>query len=74
MTTVTTKFQLGTAALAMAAAAAITPVVAQADSIAPLAPSLTSFFESSGQQRGLRSDLEHRVCIADRRHLLQCGR
>lgn len=48
MTTVTTKFQLGTAALAMAAAAAITPVVAQADSIAPLAPSLTSFSKALG--------------------------
>lgn len=48
MTTATTKFQLGTAALAMAAAAAITPVVAQADSIAPLAPSLTSFSKALG--------------------------
>ncbi len=52
MTTATTKIQLGTAALAMAAAAAITPVVAQADSIAPLAPSLTSFAQALGSTAG----------------------
>lgn len=52
MTTAATKFQLGTAALAMAAAAAVTPVVAQADSIAPLAPSLTSFSQALGSTAG----------------------
>jgi hypothetical protein len=52
MTTATTKLQLGTVALAMAAAAAITPVVAQADSFAPLAPSLTSFSKALGNTAG----------------------
>jgi len=52
MTTATTKLQLGTVALAMAAAAAITPVVAQADSFAPLAPSLTSFAKALGSSAG----------------------
>jgi hypothetical protein len=36
----------------MAAAAAITPVVAQADSFAPLAPSLTSFAKALGSTAG----------------------
>jgi hypothetical protein len=47
MTTATKKSQLGAAALAIAAAAAVTPVLAQADSLA-LAPSLTSFAETLG--------------------------
>lgn len=47
MTTATSKLQIGTAALAMAAAAAITPVAAQADSFA-LTPSLTSFAKTLG--------------------------
>jgi len=52
MTTVTTKLQLGTVALAMAAAGAITPVIAQADSFAPMAPSLTSFAKALGSTAG----------------------
>ena len=52
MTTATTKLQLGTVALAMAAAAAITPVIAQADSFAPMAPSLTSFAKALGSSAG----------------------
>jgi len=52
MTTAITKLQLSTVALAMGAAAAITPVVAQADSFAPLAPSLTSFAKSLGDTAG----------------------
>jgi len=52
MTTATTKLQLGTVALAMAATAAITPMVAQADTFAPLAPSLTSFSKALGNTAG----------------------
>lgn len=52
MTSATTKFQLGAAALAMAAAAAVSPVVAQADSVAPMAPSLTSFAKGLGSSAG----------------------
>ena len=52
MTTATKKFQLGAAALVTAAAAAVTPVLAQADSIAPLAPSLTSFAKALGDTAG----------------------
>ena len=52
MTTAITKFQLGAAALAVAGAAAISPVVAQADSMAPLAPSLTSFAKGLGSAAG----------------------
>ena len=51
-TTMTTKLQLGTVALAMAAAAVITPVAAQADSLAPQAPSLTSFAQKLGNTAG----------------------
>lgn len=50
--TTATKLQLGTAALAMAAAAAVTPVVAQADSMAPLAPSFTTFAKALGSTAG----------------------
>ena len=52
MTTTVTKLQLGAAAFAMAGAAAIVPVVAQADIAAPLAPSLTSFSQSLGSAAG----------------------
>lgn len=52
MTTATSKFQLGTAALALAAAATLAPVVAQADSMAPLRPALTSFSQSLGNTAG----------------------
>jgi len=51
-TAAATKFQLGTAALALAAAATLTPVVAQADSMAPLAPSLTSLSKALGDSAG----------------------
>ena len=51
MTTATTKIQLGAAAVAMAAAATLAPVVAQADSIA-LAPSLTSISKAVGSAAG----------------------
>ena len=52
MTTATKRIELGTAALAMAAAAVISPAVAQADSFAPAAPSLTSFSETLGGTAG----------------------
>lgn len=49
--TTASKYRLGAAALAFAGAAAMTPVIAQAD-IAPLAPSLTSFSQSLGSTAG----------------------
>lgn len=52
MTTATAKLQLGTAALALAAAATLAPVVAQADTTAPLRPALTSFAQSLGGTAG----------------------
>ena len=52
MLTATTKLQLSTAALAMAAAAVITPVAAQADVSLPAAPSLTSFSKALGSTAG----------------------
>lgn len=52
MTTTTAKFQLGTAALALAAAATLAPVVAQADTTAPLRPALTSFAQGLGDTAG----------------------
>lgn len=52
MTTALAKFQLGAAALGMAAAAAVVPVVAQADTVAPLAPSLTSVAKAVGAAAG----------------------
>lgn len=52
MTTATKKFQLGVAALATAAAVTVTPVLAQADTMAPLAPSLTSFAQGLGNTVG----------------------
>lgn len=55
MTTTTTKFQLGAAALAVGAAATLTPVVAQADTMSPLAPSLTSV--SQGVGSGILSNI-----------------
>lgn len=51
MTSATTKLQVGTAALAVVAAGALAPVVAQADSIA-LAPSLTSISKAVGSAAG----------------------
>jgi hypothetical protein len=52
MSTASIKFQLGTAALALAAAASLAPMVAQADSLAPLRPTLTSFAQSLGDTAG----------------------
>ncbi len=52
MNTTVAKFQLGTAALALAAAATLAPVVAQADTTAPLRPSLTSFAQGLGDTAG----------------------
>lgn len=52
MTTTTAKIQIGTAAVALAAAATLAPVVAQAAPTAPLAPSLTSFSKALGSAAG----------------------
>ena len=51
MTTATTKLQVGAAALAMAAAATLAPMVASADTLA-LAPSLTSISQGLGSGAG----------------------
>jgi hypothetical protein len=53
MSTATAKFQLGVGVVALAAAAALTPVVAQADTTAPLRPALTSFSQGLGDTAGL---------------------
>lgn len=52
MTTTLAKVQLGAATLGLAAAASLVPVAAQADSIAPLAPSLTSVAKAVGAAAG----------------------
>lgn len=51
MTSATTKLQVGTAAFAVVAAASLTPVIAQADSLAQ-APSLTSISQALGSSAG----------------------
>ncbi len=52
MNTTVAKFRLGTAAVALAAAATLIPVVAQADTAAPLRPALTSFAQGLGSTVG----------------------
>ena len=52
MNTTASRFQLGTAAFVLTAAATLAPVVAQADTAAPLRPALTSFAQGLGETAG----------------------